>query len=112
MPGLEWVSPTITAGLLLAGVIITALVNRNINKKNAQSSHEPSVTAAWKEADEARAGRRVWEDLYYLIRAAFKGYARRMQEMHGDAAALTSQERLALETKTPNEESDKEKETT
>jgi len=40
-----------------------------------------------------------WEDLFYLLRGIFKGYARRMYDLFGeDKAALNTKERSVLET--------------
>jgi len=109
--GLEWVSPAIAGLFLLAAATATALVSLRTNKRTSDSSHAPDVTEAWREADKARAQRHVMEDLYYLVRGAFKGYARRMQQHFGEYAALNEEERAALSATLPSLDGDKEKET-
>jgi hypothetical protein len=99
--GLEWVAPTIAGIFLLTGTVATLIINSRVNKRANQSTHAPDVTEAWREADSSRAASRVWEDLYYLVKGAFKGYARRMSDLHGDDAKLNALERVALEKEIP-----------
>jgi len=99
--GLEWVAPSIAAGAVIIGALVTGLLNRRSNKYSSDSDHAPDVMEAWREADRARALARRWEDMYYLVRNALKGYARRMFDAHGDVAALNDRERIALETEPP-----------
>ena len=100
--GAEWIAPAITGVLALATGITAAVIAGRNQRRGVREERAPDVTEAWAEADRARTRAHVWEDLYYLIRGALKGYARRMQERHGDAAALNDQERAALEAPTPD----------
>lgn len=98
----EWIAPSITGALALATGVTAAIIAGRNARRGVQEQRAPDVTEAWAEADRARARSRLWEDLYYLIRGGFKGYARRMQDRHGDAAALNDEERAALEAPTPD----------
>ena len=104
MPGLEWVAPSITGVFLLAVAVVTVFFNRKNSKYQSDNEHIPDVMEAWREADRARARARRAEDLYYLVRGAFKGYARRMFDLFGERAALNSREHAALETEAPDPE--------
>jgi hypothetical protein len=96
--GTEWVAPSIAGVFLLIGSITTVIITTRTNKRTAEDQHAPDVMEAWKEADRARAQSRHWEDMYYLVRNAFKGYARRMFDQFGDSAQINSREHIALET--------------
>lgn len=104
MPGLEWVAPAIAGVFAFAGVLATVIISSRTSKSSNDASKAPTAEQAWREADRARAVARVWEDLYYLVRGAFKGYGRRMAESHGEGAALNDKERAALETPVPETE--------
>ncbi len=97
--GTEWIAPTISGLLLLAAGIVAGIFSR-VNKR--REIRDQATPDAWTAAEHARAAMFAWQDLYYLVRGALKGYARRMQERHGDAAALTDEERAALEAPTPD----------
>jgi hypothetical protein len=94
----EWVAPTIAGVFALSGVIASVIISRKTSMDSSDSDRKPDVNEAWKEADRARAVARLWEDAYYLVRGAFKGYGRRMAERFGDdPAKLDAKERAALE---------------
>lgn len=101
--GVEWVAPAIAGTFLLLAGIVTAITSIVTSRRTADVSKAPTAEQAWREADDARRRARLWEDLYYLVRGAFKGYGRRMTETHGEtAAALNDQERAALEAPIPD----------
>jgi hypothetical protein len=108
MPGLEWVAPSITGVFLLVVAVVTVVFNKRNTKYSSDSDHAPDVMEAWREADRARALARRWEDKYYAVRGAFKGFARRMYELYGDAAVLSPREHSTLEEDAPDEEPNKE----
>ena len=91
----ELIAPTITGGLALVGIIIGGILALRGRRREGTPD-------AWEATERARAHMFAWQDLYYLVHGGFKGYARRMQERHGDAAALTDEERAALEAPTPD----------
>lgn len=98
-----WVAPVIAGVFALAGIFTTVVINSRAGKTVSESNRAPDVTEAWREADRARAHARRWEDLYYLVRGAFKSFARRVQAEYGDTVALSTKEREALEEPTPEE---------
>lgn len=99
----EWFAPIATGSFVLAAALATAITSIVVARRNGDAAKAPTVEQAWAEADEARRRARLWEDLYYRVRGAFKGYGRRMADLHGDAATLNDTERNALEAETPKE---------
>ena len=98
----EWVVPVIVAAFVLTGTIVTVIFNARGAKAIAEASKGPDAVDSWAEAERARWRAHLWEDLYYLVRGAFKGYGRRMAEKFGDEeAALNIAERAALEAPVP-----------
>lgn len=97
---MEWVAPTI-AGLfaVITGSIAAFVAIRNV-RTGAREQRAPDVNEAWAETERARARMHVAEDFFYMIRGAFKGFARRVMQQHPDVE-LTSAERKALETELP-----------
>lgn len=101
--GAEWIAPAITGVLALATGITAAVIAGRNQRRGVREERAPDVTEAWAEADRARRLMHAWQDLYYLIRGAFKGFARRMLEKD-PTNELNEAERAALETQTPADE--------
>lgn len=96
---MEWVA-TIVAGILSAITLIAvAILGRRGKREELRDQRAPDVTEAWAAADRARILMHFWQDLFYLVRGAFRGYARRMHE-RDPANALTDEERAALDVST------------
>lgn len=97
-----WLTPTI---MVIGGVASATVAGiwawRNV-RTGAKEQRAPSVDKAWQEADDARARMRIFEDLFYLVRGALRGLARRMAETYPDFE-LTKAERAALEAEPPPE---------
>lgn len=100
--GLEWIAPTIAGAFLLSASVATAVIARRTAHSTSQDTHAPDVTDAWAEADRARTRMHIVEDLFWAIRAAFKGFARRVQS--GGSTELTEKEKAALEALPPTTE--------
>ena len=103
---MEWVAPTI-AGVfaVLTGSITAFVAIRNV-RTGSREQRAPDVTEAWVETERARARMHVAEDFFYMIRGAFKGFARRVMQQHPDVE-LTDAERTALEVELPRAESER-----
>jgi len=99
----EWFAPIATGSFVLATGLATAITSIVVARRNGDAAKAPTVQQAWDEADAARLRARAWERLYDVVRRAFKAYARRMFDLHGDAATLDDTERAALEAETPKE---------
>lgn len=98
--GDEWIAPAITGGLALTTGVAAAIIAGRNARRGAREQRAPDVTEAWAEADRARRLMHAWQDLYYLLRGAFKSFARRMLEKDPENE-LSDSERAALETPTP-----------
>lgn len=104
---MEWVAPAITGFLGLLTVITAAIIGIRNTRTGAREQRAPDVMEAWAEADRARGRMRAIEDLFYALRGAFRGFARRVTEMH-PTVQLTDEERTALESSPPVETNQKE----
>lgn len=104
---MEWVAPAVTGFLGLLTVITAAIIGIRNTRTGAREQRAPDVMEAWAEADSARRHRRAVEDLFYVLRGAFRGFARRVTEQHPDVQ-LTVEERAALESSPPAETNQKE----
>lgn len=96
-----WIAPAVSAVAMLSVAIAGGLFNLRNTRHEGREERAPDVTEAWAETERARRGMFAWQDLYYSLRGAFRGYARRMQERFGDEAELTDAEREALEFSPP-----------
>lgn len=94
------IAVVITSVLGLVGIVVGGVLALRGRRREGTPD-------AWTAADIARAEKFAWQDLYYLVRGGWKNYARRMQEHHGDAAALNDEERAALEAGTPDTKKEK-----
>lgn len=98
----DWLAPTIMViGGVLSATAAGIWAYRNV-KTGAREQRAPSVDIAWQEADDARARMRAFEDLFYMVRGALRGLARRMAEADPEFE-LTKAERHALEAEPPAE---------
>ncbi len=103
--GTDWVAPTFTGIFLLLGAAVTAIASIVVSRRNGDASKTPTVEQLWRETERARSREWAVVQLYRVLRSAFKGYARRMTERHGeDSAALTDQERAAIAADVPDPE--------
>lgn len=98
--GLEWVAPTIAGAFLLLATLATGIIGYRTSRSGARAERAPDATEAWAETDRARHRMRIFEDLFYLMRGAFKGLARRVTEQY-PGFELTPAEREALEAQPP-----------
>lgn len=78
---------TIVGGLVVGGF---AVWNR---RRGAVEHRAPDVTAMWSETERARRLHRYFEDLYFELRGAFRGYVRRVQA--GGSLDLSEAEKKA-----------------
>ena len=76
----EWIAPSIAGVLTLITGITVGIIGFRNSRKGALETRAPDVNEAWLEADRARHLMYFWQDLFHLMRGAFKGYARRMEE--------------------------------
>lgn len=101
--GLEWVAPTIGGVFLVLAALATAIIGFRTSRNSGRENRAPDVTEAWIETDRARRYAHAMEDLFYTVRGALRGLARRMSEKDPDFE-LTADERAALETVPPPSE--------
>src|SRR5690349_2851229 len=95
----QWIAPLIAGGLAIVAGVVGGMFARFNKRREIRDDRTPD---AWQAAEHARTNMFLWQDAYYLVRGAFKGFARRMVDRHGELGELNEVERAALEAPTPD----------
>jgi hypothetical protein len=100
---MDWLALAITGGFGLLTAVVAAAIAARTARTSGQQAHQPDVPDAWSETRLARSLMFAFQDWGYAQRGGWKGYARRMVDLHGDdGAAFTPAERAVLETPPPD----------